>query len=71
MKCRSVKVECDTHEDGRPVVGIILGNIRRVGAIDEVAWAHIPPGMAREIAANLIEAADKVDAQSREVNMDQ
>lgn len=63
MQCTSIKVSAETtnRDDGKPVVAVVMGNMRRVGCVDEVAWAEIPPGMAREIARNLIEAADEVE----------
>jgi len=60
MKCSSLRARADKTEDGHPVVSISVGNMRRVGAVDEVAWMEIPPGMAEEIARNLFEAAAEV-----------
>ncbi len=61
MKCRSVRVRADTSEDGRPVVSLVLSNMRRVGSHDEEAWTEMSPGMAREIATNLIEVAAEIE----------
>lgn len=62
MRCRSVRAKVDFDDNDKPVVCLEMGNMRRVGAIDLTAWAELPPGMAREIAANLIRAADEVEA---------
>lgn len=64
MHCRAVRVRPDKTDDGRPVVSLTMGNYRRVGALDEAAWAELPPGMAREIARKLIAAADEIERQS-------
>jgi hypothetical protein len=61
MQYRTIRVRVDETEDGKPVVSLVMGNMRSVGVINEVAWAEIPPGMAREIARDLIEAADAVE----------
>lgn len=63
MQCSSIRVSAETtsRDDGKPAVVVTMGNMRRVGCVDEVAWAEIPPGMAREIARNLIDAADEVE----------
>ena len=61
MKCSSLRARADKTEDGHPVVSISVGNMRRVGAVDEVAWMEIPPSMAREIAHNLMTAAGEVE----------
>lgn len=61
MRCRTVRATADRDEDDNPVVCITMGNMRRVGAVDEFAYAEIPPSMARQIAVNLIDAADVVE----------
>lgn len=63
MRCRSIRVFVD---DGarRRVVSIALGHHRGVGVIDEVAWVELSPGMAREVAADLVAAADKAAAEA-------
>ena len=61
MRCRAVRATADRDEDDNPVVCITMGNMRRMGVVDEFAYAEIPPGMARQIAADLIEAADVVE----------
>jgi len=65
MKCRTIRVRSDRSEDGRRVVSVVVGNMRRVGSVDEVAWMEMSPGMAREIAANLIEAAGEVESERK------
>lgn len=67
MQYRTIRVRVDETEDGKPVVSLVMGNMRSVGVINEVAWAEIPPGMAREIARDLIEAADAVELTSEYV----
>ena len=49
------------REDGRAFVTIVVGNQKSVGGIDQVAWVGRPPGMVREIAVDLIEAASTVE----------
>lgn len=61
MKCRAVRARAHRTEDGRPIVSLVMGNMRPVGCIDEEAWAELPPGMAREIARDLIAAADEIE----------
>lgn len=61
MQCRAVRAKPDTTEDGRRIVSLTMGNMRAVGCLDEVAWADLPPGMAREIARELVQAADEID----------
>ena len=63
MQCSHIRVHAETTErdDGKPVVAVIMGNMRRVGCIDEVAWAEITPRAAREIARQIVEAADEVE----------
>lgn len=67
MKCSSTKIEVDTAADGRRIVKLIVGNhAERVGkhfAVNQVAWVEMPPGMARSIAADLIEVADEIENQ--------
>ena len=63
MKCRAVRARADKTEDGMPVVSLVMGNLRPVGCIDEVAWAELPPGMAREIGEELIAAAAEVERE--------
>lgn len=61
MECKAVRAKPDETDDGRPCVALVMGNMRAVGCINEVAWSNLPPGMAREIAADLISAADDVE----------
>lgn len=61
MECKSIRARADTTDDGRLVVSLVLGNMRRVGSVDEVAWAEMPPSMAREIARLLMESAAEVE----------
>lgn len=65
MECRAVRARPDKTEDGRLCVSLVLGNMRRVGCIDEVAWAALPPGMAREIAQEMLEAADEIERTAK------
>ena len=51
-------------EDG-PAVCVAVGRCRPVGCFDEDAWAHLTPAEARELAADLYEAARKVEAKTR------
>ena len=66
MQCKTVRARADKTEDGKPVVSLVMGNMRRVGCIDEVAWAELSPGMAQEIGQSLIEAADEVRRSLKE-----
>ena len=63
MRCKTIRATADRSDDDetRRVVVVTMGNMRRVGAIDEVAWIEMPSGMARQIAADLIEAADAIE----------
>ena len=63
MACKAIRVSAETtnRDDGKPAVIVVMGNMRRVGCLGEIAWAEIQPGMAREIARNLLEAADEVE----------
>lgn len=61
MDCRSVRVRESRDKDGRPCVLIVLGNMRAVGCHDEVAWSDMPIGMARQIAADILEAAAEAE----------
>ena len=65
MKCDSVKTGMDTADDGRKVVTLYVGNkIGRSGkhfAVGQVAWIEMSPGMARSVAADLIEVADAIE----------
>jgi len=67
MKCSSAKVQIDKAADGRTVVKLIVGNKpERVGKhleVNQVAWVEMPPGMARSIAADLIEVASSIDGK--------
>ena len=69
MKCSSTKIEIDRSDDGRCVVKLVVGNIpRSVGkyfAVNKVAWVEMPPGMARSLAAELIEAAALVERSTK------
>jgi hypothetical protein len=56
-----VTVRRPVSEDGRAFVTIVIGQPEVVGGIDQVAWVGKPPGMVREIAADLIEAASKAE----------
>ncbi len=63
MKCRTVRVRSDWTDDDKPtrrVVSMVLGNMRQVGCIDEEAWVEMSPGMAEEIARDLLTAAQEV-----------
>jgi hypothetical protein len=61
MKCDTVKVRLLLSEEGCRAVELKLGNyFRRTGLFDEVAWIELSPGMAREIADQLQEAAYEV-----------
>lgn len=61
MECRAVRAMLDKTEDGPPRVSLVLGNMRRVGVIDEVAWAMMSVGMAREIAREILAACDEIE----------
>lgn len=61
MQCKTFRAKADVTEDGRPVVLVTVGNMRAVGAIDEVAWMELPSGMAREVAQNILDAVDDVE----------
>jgi hypothetical protein len=65
MKCSSAKIEIDKADDGRSVVKLIVGNKpERVGehfAVNQVAWVEMSPGMARSIAADLLEVASEIE----------
>jgi hypothetical protein len=68
MRCRSIRVKPGYAEDesGRQVVVVTVGNMRRVGCVDEVAWVEMSPGMARSIAYDLYEVAREIEKQSQE-----
>ena len=66
QRCRSVKVTPDISDGkrNRPVVSMSIGNLagdRRSHC--EVAWVEMPPGMARQIAQDLIEAAAEAERE--------
>lgn len=62
MQCRSIRVERDvTDGSDRQVVLVTVGNLRPVGCIDEVAWLEMSPGMARSVAADLMEIAAEIE----------
>lgn len=67
MKCSSAKIEIGSADDGRAVVKLVVGNKpNRIGkffAVSQVAWVEMPPGMARSIAADLIEVAHSIDGK--------
>lgn len=65
MQCRSIRVKADhaADESGRRVVCITIGNMRQVGCVDEVAWVEMSSGMARSVAADLIEVANSIDTK--------
>lgn len=65
MRCKAVRVRAAQSEDGDMVVSMVVGNMRPVGCIDEVAWLELPIGMAREVAAELVRAADAVERRNR------
>src|SRR5262245_52123149 len=56
-----VIVRRPVSEDGRAFVTIVVDNQKSVGGIDQVAWVGKPPGIVREIAADLVEAASTVE----------
>ncbi len=68
MRCKSIRVKTDRAEadETRHVVSMIVGNLRQVGRVDEVAWVEMSPGMAREIAIYLNEAADEVQRLAKQ-----
>lgn len=64
MQCRTIRVKRDVTDQigsDRAVVLVTVGNMRRVGCVDEVAWIEMSPGMARSIAADLIEVAAEIE----------
>lgn len=66
MQCRAVKIDIDdaTDDGDRRVVVIHLADGLRSPVRDRpslVAFVEMPPGMAREIAQQIIDAADAID----------
>jgi len=61
MRCKSIRVKADLSEDEtRRVVCVVVGNMRQVGCVDEVAWIEMTPGMAERVASDLRVVAAEV-----------
>ena len=65
MRCKAIRSKADTDEDGKIVVSIVVGNMRPVGSVDEIAWMELPPAMAREVALGLLEAVSDAERMQR------
>lgn len=61
MQCKTFRAKAAFDDDGAPVVHLVVGNMRAVGAVDEVGWMELGPGMAREVAQNILDAVDDVE----------
>ena len=58
-----VRAKADEDADGRPVITVEFGSRSRTTAFVLEAWAEMRPDMARQIAQELLEAAEMVERQ--------